>query len=49
MIDGQMKWVTWGRTLKALTRFLYRWEFVGLRFVVEEKGARVGVGVLAKR
>ena len=48
-VDGQLKWVTWGQTLKALTGFLYRWEFVGLRFVVVEEGVRVAVGVLAGR
>ena len=48
-INGQLKWVTWGQTLKALRLFLDRWEFVGLRFVIQEGGLRVATGVLAGR
>ncbi|KAF6238078.1 hypothetical protein HO173_003712 [Letharia columbiana] len=48
-VDGRLKWVTWGQTLKALTRFLHRWEFVGVGFVVVEGGVRVAVGRLAVR
>lgn len=47
LADGQMKWTTWSKALKALTAFLYAWEFVGLRFVVVEAGAVVAAGVLA--
>ncbi|KAL9076986.1 MAG: hypothetical protein Q9161_000619 [Pseudevernia consocians] len=48
-IEMQMTWVTWGQTLKALREFLYRWEFVGFRFVVEEEGVTVAVGELSGR
>ncbi|CAF9907998.1 hypothetical protein IMSHALPRED_006554 [Imshaugia aleurites] len=29
-VEGWLEWVTWGQTFKALMRFLYMWEYVGL-------------------
>lgn len=46
---GPLKWLTWGQMLKALRMFLSRWEYVGLRFVIEEHGLRVATGALAGR
>ena len=47
--DEHLSWVTWGQTLKALRLFLDRWEYVGLMFVIEERGVRVAVGLLLGR
>ncbi len=47
--DWRMKWTTCAQTLKALTVFMERWDYVGLKFVVVEDGVRVGVGILAGR
>ena len=46
---GPLKWLTWGQTLKALRTFMETWDYVGLRFVVEERGLRVATGGLAGR
>ena len=46
---GPLKLSTWGQMLRALRTFLDRWEYVGLRFVIEEYGLRVATGALAGR